>query len=130
MRAFAILLTPVLFLAACSSMGAKEVRNYGEFENAYQSLRVYTPGVEGAACHLSTVAMRYEIVAPNVVTVPRSPSPIEVICTKGQHFTGTARLEAKTVVLDETRMAYVYPAAVSVPMGINPLSFDRGLSLF
>lgn len=125
-----LLLIHCILLSACSTVETHEVKNYGAYDDAYQSVRVYTPGVEGAACHLSNISAQYELVAPNVVTIERSGLPLDIVCTKGSHFSGAVRLEPKTIVLDETRIAYVYPASVSVPMGINPISFTKDLTIF
>ncbi len=85
----------------------------------YQSLRVDTPGTQGAHCTLTSPAATYTLTAPQNITVERSPYPLTVTCSKDNHFQGSTVIQPVLAYRTADREAYAYPPSVVVPMQIN-----------
>lgn len=96
---------------------------------AFQVVRVDTPGVSGAACTVQTPKGSHVLLSPASVSVARTASPIRVSCTKGEHFSGTHVITPRSLPEGE-HVAYTYPALVSVPMGMNARSLDTNVRVF
>ena len=112
-----------LALAGCGHEGSVYAR---EAAGKYQSVRIDTPGVEGAACALQTSAGSYVVISPAVVSVTRNAQPMSVSCTKGEHFRGFTTVPARRVA----DAVYAYPDNVTVPMGMNTDSLKVNVKVF
>lgn len=117
-----VLMLLALGLAGCAVPESPPV--VSDVEN-HQSLRIATPGMDGAACTLQTRAGSYTVVSPAVVNVTRSENPLSISCTKGEHFRGFKRVAARRI--DTT---YAYPGTVNVPMGMNRQSLKVDVNVY
>jgi hypothetical protein len=89
-------------------------------EPVLQSVRIDTPGTEGAACALQTPTGSTVVMTPARIRVPRGPGSLTVSCSKGEHFRGAKRVTAQRAI-EGGAESYSYPDSVSVPMSLyNP----------
>ena len=125
-RSLLISLLAPLLLAACGHASGQAQTGSS---SSWQSVRIDTPGVEGAACVLQTGAGSYVILSPATIDVPRNPGTLSVSCSKGEHFRGAQAVEARRIVEDGDNV-YSYPASVSVPMTLYTPSLEPKVRVF
>jgi hypothetical protein len=111
--------TVLLFaLAGCSHAPSPQAvaAPYG-----WQSVRVDTPGTDGAACALQYPSGSSVVMTPARVDVPRGPGTLAVSCSKGEHFRGSTTAVARRAPGTD---AYSYPDTVSVSMSLYEPSLN------
>jgi hypothetical protein len=123
-----IALLGVLVLGGCGHKESPVVQS--QRYDHYQSVRVDTPGVFGAACTLQSPSGSQVVLSPASVRVARDSRPLRVFCTKGEHFRGAQVIQARKVADENQETAWLYPASVSVPMRLNDSSFQADIKIF
>ena len=113
----------LLALSACSHAPSPRAEGGAA---GWQSVRVDTPGVEGATCVLQTAAGSYVVISPASVDVPRGMGPLAVSCSKGEHYRGALTVEAHHT----TGNAYAWPSGVSVPVSLYGPSLKPNYRVF
>jgi hypothetical protein len=105
--------TVLLFaLAGCSHAPPQQA---GAAPYGWQSVRVDTPGTEGAACALQYPSGSSVVLTPARVDLPRGPGTLAISCSKGEHFRGSTTVAAARVPRTDD---YSYPDVVAVPMSL------------
>lgn len=119
----AVSLLGLLCLAACSSAGDATQAAAG----ASQTIRVDTPGMEGARCVLQNGRAAYTVVTPGSVAVQPHETAMTVTCFKGDYMLGSRtvtpsfapREAAESRARGRDCATCRYPAAISVAMALN-----------
>lgn len=129
---FASLLACLLLLGACAT---EETVVMNDAPVQIQKVSVNTPGQVGAHCFLQSGMRSYTMSAPGTVNVYRSRDPMTVTCFKGEHMVGTETVRPTMAPREADNapsvdcVTCIYPATVTVAMGLDPSSFERNLKI-